>query len=121
MIHDFITPKGNKRSFDSQTGKIVTEKKVDFQDVFSARYKGNFKFCTDKISMFTLEMTQNCNLRCSYCVFSGDYDGFRTHTKQRMTKQIIDMVADLMKKHIDKDSSEISHIILWWGGSVRME
>jgi len=119
MIHNFITIEGNIRSFDSQTGKIEAKKKDDFQESFSVRYNGNFKFCTDKISMFTLEMTQNCNLRCSYCVFSGDYDGYRAHKKQKMTKQTIDMVADLMKTHVDTDASEIT--ICFFGGEALLE
>jgi uncharacterized protein len=32
-----------------------------------------------------LELTQQCNFRCSYCVYSGDYDGQRSHSNEAMS------------------------------------
>lgn len=34
-----------------------------------------------------LGLTENCNLRCKYCIFSGNYEEMRTHTFQRMEKE----------------------------------
>ncbi len=31
-----------------------------------------------------LEVTTSCNLRCKYCVFSGNYDGQRNHGSEKM-------------------------------------
>ena len=35
---------------------------------------------TRKIRKLTLQVTQNCNLRCDYCIYSGTYET-RTHNK----------------------------------------
>jgi len=34
-----------------------------------------------------LGVTEDCNFRCRYCVFGGQYEHFRTHTKNYMTKE----------------------------------
>ena len=34
-----------------------------------------------------LGLTENCNLRCKYCIFSGNYEEMRTHTFKRMEKE----------------------------------
>lgn len=31
------------------------------------------------------EITQNCNLRCAYCIYSGNYDNARTHRESSMS------------------------------------
>ena len=32
-----------------------------------------------------LNVTESCNLRCSYCIYSGNYEGQRTHSDRVMT------------------------------------
>lgn len=39
---------------------------------------------TTRLHQLTLQVTQQCNLRCEYCAFSGIYRGSRTHSKLRM-------------------------------------
>lgn len=34
--------------------------------------------------IMTLQVTQNCNLRCKYCVYSGSYSN-RVHSNKRMS------------------------------------
>lgn len=36
----------------------------------------------------TLNVTEQCNLRCRYCVFSGSYSGERTHNDRRMSREV---------------------------------
>lgn len=40
------------------------------------------------------EITQNCNLRCTYCIYSGNYDNTRTHNNSSMS-------WDTLKRGID--------------------
>lgn len=42
------------------------------------------------IDTFILELTRDCNFRCSYCCYSGKYDGARSHSSVAMTKSTID-------------------------------
>lgn len=40
------------------------------------------------LSQIELEVTQSCNLRCSYCIYSGRYEDFRIHSKKKMSFEI---------------------------------
>lgn len=40
-------------------------------------------YCTNCLSSIILQVTQQCNLRCSYCAYSGAYHN-RTHNSARM-------------------------------------
>ena len=71
-----------------------------------------------RMRQLTLQVTQQCNLRCGYCVYSGSYVGQRTHSTKRM---------DLLtaKKAIDfflTRNSEISDISIgFYGGEPLIE
>jgi uncharacterized protein len=45
-----------------------------------------------------LGLTENCNLRCKYCIFSGNYEEMRTHTFKRMEKET---ALKSIQKYID--------------------
>ena len=47
-----------------------------------------------QISQLTLCVTQNCNLRCSYCTYGGNYNYQRPHSDKIMS-------LDTMKKSVD--------------------
>jgi len=46
------------------------------------------------VSQLTLQVDQHCNLRCSYCAYSGNYENQRTHAN-------LSMSLDMMKKGVD--------------------
>lgn len=50
-------------------------------------------YLEEGMKQLILQLTQNCNLRCKYCVYSGSYKN-RIHTNKRMT-------LDTAKKAID--------------------
>lgn len=49
-----------------------------------------------------LETTQDCDLRCRYCIFGGNYTDYRSFTKEYMSeetaKKAIDLYSLLLKK-----------------------
>lgn len=45
-----------------------------------------------------LQVTQNCNLRCSYCIYSGGYNT-RTHNNKRMTWEMAKAGIDYLVSH----------------------
>lgn len=48
----------------------------------------------------TLEVTQDCNLRCRYCPFSGShYESYRTHNPKRMDYTIYIKAIDFFVDH----------------------
>lgn len=55
--------------------------------------------------LITLEVTSACNLRCKYCIFSGEYQYTRTHGKQHMTFDIAKPAIDFHRSlRVDADS-----------------
>ncbi len=54
-----------------------------------------------KTEKITLQMTQNCNLRCSYCTYSGNYEN-RTHSNKIMSEDIIYKCIDYLMSHSDE-------------------
>lgn len=54
-----------------------------------------------KTEKIILQMTQNCNLRCSYCTYSGNYEN-RTHSNKVMSEDIIYKCVDYLMSHSDE-------------------
>ncbi len=58
------------------------------------------------LPMATLEVTQECNLRCKYCIYNESYEYFRPFTSHKMTwetaKQAIDYVYSLVEHRKEK-------------------
>lgn len=51
-----------------------------------------------KIQSFTLSLTENCNLRCKYCLFSGKSKGYREHSRKTMTLDTARKAVDFILK-----------------------
>ena len=73
-------------------------------------YNGN-------LSMMTLQVTQNCNLRCKYCVYSGSYIN-RIHTNKRMDWEIARKAVDFYYEH-SRNSTEAA--VGFYGGEPLLE
>ncbi len=69
-------------------------------------------YLSNHVEKLTLQVTQRCNLRCEYCIYSGNYDT-RTHTD-------LDMSFETAKKAIDlylNASHEIDELtVAFYGG-----
>lgn len=70
-----------------------------------------------KLNMITLQITQNCNLRCSYCVYSGKYQN-REHSNKKMSIDVAKKGIDFLINH-SSDSDEIG--IGFYGGEPLLE
>lgn len=46
-----------------------------------------------------LEITQECTLRCEYCIYSGNYAGSRCHSHIHMTRETVKKALDLYRQH----------------------
>lgn len=53
----------------------------------------------EAIPSLILEVTQECTLRCEYCVYSGNYENMRTHSKRRMDHEMIKRCLDYYYEH----------------------
>lgn len=74
-------------------------------------------FYDTKLNFLILQVTQNCNLRCEYCVYSGNYKT-RNHSNKKMSFEMAKRGLDFLYKH-SRDSSRI--IIGFYGGEPLLE
>jgi uncharacterized protein len=61
-----------------------------------------------------LEVTQNCNFRCKYCVFNNYNESYRDFTPRNMDWDIAKKAIDYTKAHSGKSEEEVS--ISFYGG-----
>jgi sulfatase maturation enzyme AslB (radical SAM superfamily) len=66
--------------------------------------------------MLTLELTQECNLRCMYCCFAGHYPNFRNHASKSIS---FDTAAKAVQDFVVHQSEECS--IGFYGGEALLE
>lgn len=72
------------------------------------------------ISDLVITTTNECNLRCDYCVFSSNYTDYRDHQKNKMTKEIsrksIDWFFLYNDNNLFRSYRERNLNILFYGG-----
>lgn len=74
-------------------------------------------YAKSKIEQLILQVTQNCNLRCDYCVYSGNYET-RGHSDKRMSFATACRAIDFFREHTD-DQDEV--VIGFYGGEPLLE
>lgn len=74
-------------------------------------------YLNNKVWMITLQVTQQCNLRCEYCVYSGSYEN-RYHTNKRMNIETAKKCIDFLIEH-SRDNKQIA--IGFYGGEPLLE
>jgi uncharacterized protein len=76
-------------------------------------------FLQRKLEKITLQLTQNCNFRCRYCIYSGSSNSRqRTHSNKRMSWQTAKAAVDFLWNH-SVDSSKVN--IGFYGGEPLLE
>lgn len=71
----------------------------------------------NKVQQLILQVTRQCNLRCSYCTYSGNYYN-RQHSDEKMSFDIAQKAIDFYFDHsFEKDSL----IIAFYGGEPLLE
>lgn len=115
-----VTNSGRKYFYSPITNKIgIWENNYSFSDVCPVSYKETTDYSFDKISMFTIEITQQCNLRCKYCIYSGDYPNRRTHNDQAFFSEDIPNLINFIITHADKSAPTIT--ICFYGGEALLQ
>lgn len=71
----------------------------------------------NNMTRITLQVTQNCNFRCGYCVYSGSYHN-RVHNNKRMDWDTAKTALDFLCEH-SRNSSEIT--VSFYGGEPLLE
>lgn len=70
-----------------------------------------------KLWLLTLQVTQQCNLRCNYCVYSGNYE-HRQHANKKMEFPLAKKCIDFLISN-SKDSNRIA--LGFYGGEPLLE
>jgi len=70
------------------------------------------------IPSICLQVTQNCNLRCDYCPYTGNYYNNRSHENKRMDFALAKRGIEYLAKH----SSDVKRVnIAFYGGEPLLE
>lgn len=70
-----------------------------------------------RIEQATLQVTQRCNLRCSYCAYSGNYEN-RSHSPKSMTFETARRAIDMVLSHSEDAQNPT---IGFYGGEPLLE
>ncbi|MFQ5767646.1 MAG: radical SAM protein, partial [Acidobacteriota bacterium] len=65
---------------------------------------------------FILEVTEKCNLRCRYCIYSGFYPNNRSHGSASMDSRTAGQAVDLAHRHVNALPAETPVGIGFTGG-----
>ena len=88
---EVLTSSGNLYSYNRQSGAIVSGRMSvelplwDFAPLIRFTSMPN-------VDSFILSLTEQCNLRCTYCCYSGAYKNKRTHDSTTMSCADIDSI-----------------------------
>ncbi|MCL2153504.1 MAG: Cys-rich peptide radical SAM maturase CcpM [Oscillospiraceae bacterium] len=75
-------------------------------------------YLTSRMKQLTLQVTQQCNLRCGYCAYSGIYQGQRTHSNKRMSLETAFKAIDFFLER----NGELSEVVIgFYGGEPLLE
>ncbi|WP_285517585.1 radical SAM protein [Thermolongibacillus altinsuensis] len=109
----YFSTMNNSYFYDDTTGNVSVVDKVPNKRVVFGKQRYEFKAANrEEIEKFIHEngfrqliliVTENCNLRCKYCVYSGNYENSRTHNYFKMDSSIA-------KEAVFKYLSSISNI-----------
>ncbi|MCP4219429.1 MAG: radical SAM protein [bacterium] len=70
-------------------------------------------------------ITEQCNFRCKYCTYSGDYDGQRSHAGKRLSpgtgQKAVDFFLTEIVKHNPRNSRDRGIHIGFYGGESLLE
>ncbi|WP_278302474.1 Cys-rich peptide radical SAM maturase CcpM [Ruminiclostridium sufflavum] len=71
----------------------------------------------NKVNMITLQITKQCNLRCKYCVYSGDYEN-RVHSNEKMA---LDTARKGIDFYIEHSKDNEYGFLAFYGGEPLLE
>ena len=74
-------------------------------------------YINNNMTSVILQVTQNCNLRCEYCVYSGSYYN-RVHNNKRMSLETAMAAIDYLAEH--SSDTDVLHIG-FYGGEPLLE
>ena len=94
---NITTSSGNSYSYIRHTneivGGLVEEQGYEWNFAPLSTFSG-----LPEVYMFILGITEQCNLRCTYCCYSGTYEYNRSHSQKVMGSGDIDKIYDFIMR-----------------------
>lgn len=116
-MHKFSTSSSKELWYDVTNNRIglwTPEKDNEVNPV--VHFKAPTSIDASRITMFTIEMTQQCNLRCTYCCYSGNYRDRRAHNAKEISYETLQKTIEYIFEHYDKSAEEIT--VCFYGGEA---
>lgn len=102
------TTKGNVYSYSPRTNEIVLGESIDSHDcVFHFKPIVSFREMPN-LGSFIINVTEQCNLRCSYCCYSGIYENTRIHGNKSIGKDDVPDLLEFIENNARKHPINIS-------------
>lgn len=101
----------NSYSYLRQTNEIVQGVVDDSRYAWTFTPPSEFSSMPE-VYMFIIAITEQCNLRCTYCCYSGEYEGNHSHSSQTLCEDDIQAIYDF----IDKTAKTKPIRISFYGG-----
>lgn len=102
------TTKGNVYTYSPRTNEIVLGEGIGIcSNTFNFRPFAPFHELSN-LSSFIINITEQCNLRCTYCCYSGIYENTRTHGRKSITGDIIPTLLKFINEYAAKYPINIS-------------
>ena len=69
-----------------RSNQIINIKNIEMQEILN--------LLNTRLKSLLIQVTRDCNLRCSYCFYSGKYKNIRTHENSYMEKELCFKIVD---------------------------
>lgn len=113
---EFETRQGNKYYYTSINNRIYPGRAPQNINTTDVEYVVSESYLLKKISTFTIEVTQECNLRCKYCCYSGNYGNRRSHANVELSEKDLIKCVEFIGENMDLESPYIT--ICFYGGEA---
>lgn len=94
---NITTLHNNSYSYLRQTNEIVQGVVDDSRYVWTFTSPSDFSSMPE-VYMFIIAITEQCNLRCNYCCYSGEYEGNHSHNSRTLCEGDIQAIYDFIAK-----------------------
>lgn len=94
---NITTLHNNSYSYLRQTNEIVSGVVDDSRYVWTFTPPSEFSSMSE-VYMFIIAITEQCNLRCTYCCYSGEYEGNHSHNSRTLCEGDIQAIYDFIAK-----------------------
>lgn len=113
---EITTKAGNTYYYSPTSNKIVASNEDVVDTQFTLYPLGHIREF-EKTDNFIIGITEKCNLRCSYCYYSGSYLGQRTHSALSFQKKNVDALLSFIEKYYKR----VPFTIGFYGGECFLE